>query len=870
MRRVAGRARPGSSTRVFTAGEQEYCRAAQRPGRALRRPVRGQGGGAQGDGRRAGGVRLRDIEVVRADVGRAAARRCTAPPPRWRPSAGSAAGTSASPTPPPWPRPSSSPSGAEPATPSRAGGRPPLASAEHAARPDPRRDGGRRRRRARAGRGPDRPGRRRPWPAQALDLLGGTYGRRVVVVAGKGNNGNDGREAGRLLRRRGVRVAVIAGAEAPGDAAGDCDLVIDAAYGTGFRGEYDAARPRRRAGAGRRHPQRGGRAHRQAGRAARCRPSARSRSPRSSPGCCSTRAGRWPARWCWPTSASTCPGARAGLVEAADVAGWVPARPADAHKWRAAVVRGRRLAGHDRRRPPGGPGRAAGRRGHGARGVAGRRPRPRPAHRGGRHRRARRRLGHGGPRPARPGRRPRRRARPGPQRPRRRSRPPLGGGGRGARPSSTATGCRPSAPRPRPPLLGRARRPPCSRPTTASSPAWPAGRPGATGSAAARDLAAATGAVVLLKGPTTVVAHPDGRALLVTAGDARLATAGTGDVLSGVIGALLAQGVPPFDAAAAGAWLHGAGGARPGPRRGWWRPTSSTGCRRPWPTSTSPATSRARSAGRTPGSSARRAPEARPDGRPGLGRGRPRRHPPQRPHAAGRGWRRPALCAVVKANGYGHGAAPVGRAALDGRGRLAGRGPGRRGRGAARAAASRRRCSCCPSPARRGRRRRRHGRPAHRLHPAGVSAIAKLGAGRQRRARRCRCTSRSTPACTGSGAAPAEVVLAGQVPSASRPEVELEGVLHPLPGGRRARQPLHTAADRAVRRRAGRPAGGGHRPAASSTPPTRRPRSSHPAARYDLVRCGIAVYGIPPAPDAGRAVVDLRAGADAGEPRSRS
>jgi ADP-dependent NAD(P)H-hydrate dehydratase / NAD(P)H-hydrate epimerase len=55
--------------------------------------------------------------------------------------------------------------------------------------------------------------------------------------------------------------------------------------------------------------------------------------------------------------------------------------------------------------------------------------------------------------------------------------------------------------------------------------------------------------------------------LLVTAGDERLATAGTGDVLSGIIGALLAQRVPAFEAAAAGAWLHGQA-ARLGPERG--------------------------------------------------------------------------------------------------------------------------------------------------------------------------------------------------------------------------------------------------------------------------------------------------------------
>ena len=66
---------------------------------------------------------------------------------------------------------------------------------------------------------------------------------------------------------------------------------------------------------------------------------------------------------------------------------------------------------------------------------------------------------------------------------------------------------------------------------------------------------------MLLKGPTTVVAAPDGRVRVVVDGDARLATAGTGDVLSGVIGALLARGVPPLEAAAGGAWLHARAGA---------------------------------------------------------------------------------------------------------------------------------------------------------------------------------------------------------------------------------------------------------------------------------------------------------------------
>ncbi len=62
--------------------------------------------------------------------------------------------------------------------------------------------------------------------------------------------------------------------------------------------------------------------------------------------------------------------------------------------------------------------------------------------------------------------------------------------------------------------------------------------------------------MVLLKGPSTVVAEPDGTVRVVTNGDERLATAGSGDVLTGIIGALLATGLAPLDAAAAGAWIH--------------------------------------------------------------------------------------------------------------------------------------------------------------------------------------------------------------------------------------------------------------------------------------------------------------------------
>jgi len=74
----------------------------------------------------------------------------------------------------------------------------------------------------------------------------------------------------------------------------------------------------------------------------------------------------------------------------------------------------------------------------------------------------------------------------------------------------------------------------------------------------ARDAAEKYAAVVLLKGRRTLVAEPGGRVRVNTTGSPWLATAGSGDVLGGLVGALLAAGLSPLDAASAGAWLHGA------------------------------------------------------------------------------------------------------------------------------------------------------------------------------------------------------------------------------------------------------------------------------------------------------------------------
>ena len=72
-----------------------------------------------------------------------------------------------------------------------------------------------------------------------------------------------------------------------------------------------------------------------------------------------------------------------------------------------------------------------------------------------------------------------------------------------------------------------------------------------------RQAAALSGATILLKGPDTVVANPEGLAVINVHAPATLATAGSGDVLAGLAAGLMAQGLAPLAAGAAAAWIHG-------------------------------------------------------------------------------------------------------------------------------------------------------------------------------------------------------------------------------------------------------------------------------------------------------------------------
>jgi NAD(P)H-hydrate epimerase len=393
----------------------------------------------------------------------------------------------------------------------------------------------------------------------ALRLLGGSYGRKVVVVAGKGNNGADGRVAAARLRRRGVRVAVVDVADAPSSIGprAAVDLVIDAAYGTGFRGEYRA--PAVPAGV----------------------PVLAVDIPSGVDGNTGEACGEPLRADLTVTFAALKPGlllgdgpllagrvevvdigldvhrARIAVVEDTDVAELVPPRTRSAHKWQSAVavVAGSpgmagaaELCAHGAYRAGAGmvrlgvPGASGGDLPSGeAVGMA------LPAQGWAADAlamAARCRVVVVGPglgRDTGVGEQVRRLIAESPV--------PVVIDADGL--YALGTGDEVAA------ALAGAASTPILTPHDGEFARLTGTAPGRDRIAETRRLAERAGAVVLRKGPTTVVAEPGAVVRLVTAGSPRLATAGTGDVLAGAIGAFVARGVPPLEAAALAAHVHG-------------------------------------------------------------------------------------------------------------------------------------------------------------------------------------------------------------------------------------------------------------------------------------------------------------------------
>jgi hydroxyethylthiazole kinase-like uncharacterized protein yjeF len=385
----------------------------------------------------------------------------------------------------------------------------------------------------------------------AIEMMGGAYGRRVVVVAGKGNNGSDGRVAATVLRGRGARVQLAE----PGslEVVPAVDLVIDAAYGTGFRGSYQAPVvgpdtlvlavdiPSGVLGDTGEAPGRVLPADRTVTFAA-LKPGLLQGEGIGLAGTVSVADIGLPVH-----------AARVHLIEDADVTRLVPARGRDGNKWRTAVLV---VAGS--------PGMT------GAAGLC-----ARAAFRAGA---GMVRLGvPGGEVADSPAAEAVSIVLPGDGwaevalEQAERCKAIVVGPGLGRDPATAAEVRRLVTGTDLPVVvdadglfaLGEMEGPLRPVPSVVLTPhdgeygRLLDGPPGPDRIAAARRLAAASGGIALVKGSTTVIADPSGRALVVTAGSPRLATAGTGDVLSGVIGAFLARGVAPLEAAALAAHVHG-------------------------------------------------------------------------------------------------------------------------------------------------------------------------------------------------------------------------------------------------------------------------------------------------------------------------
>ncbi|MDA8056534.1 MAG: NAD(P)H-hydrate dehydratase [Actinomycetota bacterium] len=392
----------------------------------------------------------------------------------------------------------------------------------------------------------------------ALSLLGGAYGRRVAVVSGKGNNGADGRVAAAHLARRGARVVVVdvpRGTDGPWELPA-CDLVVDAAFGTGFRGSYrpPVVPPGATVLAVDIPSGVDGDTGRVPGAALPADLTVTFASLK--PGLVLGRGRALAGRISVADIGLDVSGARWWLVEDADVSRLVPRRPDDAHKWSAAVLV---VAGS-----PGMGGAAAMAATGALRAGAGMV-----------------RLGvPGAELAAQPATEAVHVALPavdwaGPAlEVAARCRAVVVGPGLGRDPATMSSVRRLVAEAEVPVVVDadglaaltgpehrKGRAPLVVTPHDGELTRMTGVAPGDDRLAAAGSLARHLGATVLLKGPTTVVARPDQGGWLVTSGTPALATAGSGDVLSGVIGAFVARGVAPGEAAAVAAHVHGRAGA---------------------------------------------------------------------------------------------------------------------------------------------------------------------------------------------------------------------------------------------------------------------------------------------------------------------
>lgn len=393
---------------------------------------------------------------------------------------------------------------------------------------------------------------------EALRMLNGVYGRRIVVVAGPGNNGADGKVVARLLSRRGAAVLLLDAREAPRRLP-EADLVLDAAFGTGFRGDYCAPDP---AGAPVLAIDVPSGVDADTGEAGEDAVVATTTvtfgaiKPGLLLGEGRHRAGRLVVA---PIGLPVPPASELSLrlVEDDDVVALVPARGRESHKWKSALAV---VAGSPGMYgAPGFVSHAAARAGAGMvrLGIPGASPGDLPVSEAvsrslpltGFDQQALEGLerckalvvgpGLGSERPTRASVR------------RLVSKAPV--------PvvvdadALTALGEDSSAAEV---LVARVAETVLT-PHEGEFARLAGSPPGPDRVGSARRLSARVGAIVLLKGSTTVVASPDGTALLVTTGTSRLATAGTGDILSGVIGAFIARGMAPAEAAAVAAHVHG-------------------------------------------------------------------------------------------------------------------------------------------------------------------------------------------------------------------------------------------------------------------------------------------------------------------------